>query len=217
VKTFAIIQHQANEDEGFIREWLASHNLSVRRWRVWHEPTFMSPAQLSAIIILGGEANVKDREQLDWMQREYAWLQSAIQHKVPCFGICLGAQILASILGASVRRLETPEKGVFPLKLHRSAWLKDFPLESLMVNQAHAFRFDIPEHGKNLASSHLCEEQLFVDNSERIMGMQCHLEWSEETMARLFPDLMSQTDIPPLQEKEARALLFHLLDKFFIH
>ena len=93
MKPIAVIQHQVNEDEGFIYEWSQLHDLELVKWHVNKQVSFTPASNFSGVIVLGGEANVKDVEKLIWMKREISWIQSAIELSIPCFGICLGAQL----------------------------------------------------------------------------------------------------------------------------
>ena len=210
-----IIQHQSDEDEGYIKQWLETHQFEAHRWKVWLNEPVAAPSNFDGVIILGGEANVKDKAETLWMQTEFDWLEQALRENVPCFGICLGAQILASLLGAEVHSLKEPEKGVKTLQLDNRKVLADFPASRLKVNQAHSYRFDIPDNCQSLAESVLCKQQLFVHNDNRVLGIQCHLEWTADTMRRILPDVVSLEDLSQLKVVETRALLFHLLNQMF--
>lgn len=216
MKPIAVIQHQANGDEGFIYEWSQLHGLELVKWYVNKRDSFPPASNFGVAIVLGGEANVTDVEKLNWMKTEIGWIQSAIELSIPCFGICLGAQLLASILHASVVPLIQAEQGVEELYLSNKGVFIDFNLRQLSVFQAHSYRFEIPESATNYAATEKCGQQLFIHDSGKILGIQCHLEWSLQKYQQLFPDTISGKQGMVFSEDKTKHLLFYLLDRFFI-
>lgn len=67
------------------------------------------------VLCLGGPMGVADRQASPWIDDELELLRDAIDREIPVFGICLGAQLLATALGGEVARRDRPEIGVFPL------------------------------------------------------------------------------------------------------
>jgi GMP synthase-like glutamine amidotransferase len=61
------------------------------------------------VIVFGGEANVDD--DFPWLEAEKAWLRDLLARDVPVLGVCLGAQLIADLAGAEVRKLPEPEIG----------------------------------------------------------------------------------------------------------
>ncbi len=211
----AIIQHQPDEDEGYIKQWITSRQIKNEHWLVWQEPSFKDAADFDGIIVLGGEADVKDRNSVLWMNNEIKWLKLALDNNIPCFGICLGAQLLAHVLGAKIHQLTMPEKGVLPLRINGLKNLVGLPTKQLMVNQAHSFRFDIPPGCVNYAQSDLCQQQIFINKRQNILGIQCHLEWSQSTMVNVLGDKNPSEQSAVIDQKETQLLLFKLLDFIF--
>lgn len=215
MKKIAIIQHQLDEDEGYVKEWSQQREIELARWLVASESTFNPAIDFDGVIILGGSANVEDVASLPWMQREISWLEQAIKKSIPCFGICLGAQLLASILKAQVVPLEQPERGIEKLYLNREGIFANYETEQLSVLQAHSFRFDIPNSAINYASSSKCNQQLFIDTAGKVLGIQCHLEWSLQKFQQLFSESSKLRTSAEFDEVKTKHLLFFLLDKFF--
>lgn len=59
---------------------------------------------VDAVVSLGGEQSVREIERYDYLLAEVDLLRRAVAEEVPVLGICLGGQLLAHALGATVRR-----------------------------------------------------------------------------------------------------------------
>ena len=101
-------------------------------------------------------------------------------------GICLGAQLLAHVLGASVSRNAVPEIGWYPLQ-KTDAGHSDPVLAPLHADtpvfQWHGCRFDIPTDAVHLARSNDCDQQAFR-YGDNAYGFQFHLEMDERLVER---------------------------------
>jgi GMP synthase-like glutamine amidotransferase len=62
-----------------------------------------------AVMVFGGEANVDDDHA--WLREEKEWIRDLLDRRTPLLGVCLGAQLIADVAGAGVRRLPEPEIG----------------------------------------------------------------------------------------------------------
>ena len=61
-----------------------------------------SPLNYSLIIVFGGMMSVHDAPTHEWLNNELLFIKKAIDNEVPCLGICLGAQMIAKILGSEI-------------------------------------------------------------------------------------------------------------------
>ncbi len=103
------------------------------------------------VVVFGGPMSANDGEELSFIRREIDWLAVPLKEKVPYFGICLGAQLLASHLGARVSSHDEDcaEIGYYPIQpttVGRD--LFDWPSH---VYQWHREGFDLPHGGELLA------------------------------------------------------------------
>ena len=57
-------------------------------------------ADHDGVVVFGGPMSANDT--LDWVRREIKWLETPLAEDKPLLGLCLGAQMLARGLGASV-------------------------------------------------------------------------------------------------------------------
>jgi GMP synthase (glutamine-hydrolysing) len=75
------------------------------------------PADLdtvAGVVVMGGPQSVT--EDHPWLTGELDLLRRLVDADVPVFGVCLGAQLLATALGGEVATREVPEIGFVPLQ-----------------------------------------------------------------------------------------------------
>jgi len=95
-------------------------------------------------------------------------------------GICLGAQLMASSLGARVYPGPSKEIGWFPIHAcDHGPDVFDFP-DTTEVFHWHGETFDLPSGAAHLASSEGCLHQAF-QVGVRAIGLQFHLETTPES------------------------------------
>jgi GMP synthase (glutamine-hydrolysing) len=108
---------------------------------------------------------------------ESQYLESAISAGKLCVGICFGAQLLARLLGAEVRKAEQNEIGIYEVKLAPAGRvdpvLGGFP-PRFPVFQWHGDAFDVPAAGELLVTGDTCRNQMFRCGS--VIGVLFHLE-----------------------------------------
>ncbi|QFT55661.1 type 1 glutamine amidotransferase [Microbulbifer sp. THAF38] len=203
-----IIQHEDNEGPGYIADWVSQHQIPTTI--INPQKSVLPENGFSGVILLGGMMNVKDHKLLPWLADEIQWVKSAIQQQIPFLGICLGAQILAHALGAGVKPMKQEEIG-----WHSIDWIAEKPSAIEKVFQAHSYYFEIPKGAKRLASSKLCPNQAFLYR-DNILGLQFHLEWSQQKVAQLFPEHMQKYESPAKNHLASRKALFAILNNHFI-
>ena len=130
------------------------------------------------VIILGGPMNVYEEKKYPFLRDELGLIESCVKKNVKLLGLCLGGQLIARALGATVTKNRVKEIGWFDIQLTgagKSSELFSGLPESLKVFQWHGDRFDIPDGGLHLASSELCENQAFIYN-DCALALQFHVE-----------------------------------------
>lgn len=180
---------------------LAEH-AEVVTVRVWREP-LPEHHRFAAIIAMGGPMGVNDRADLPWIDDEIGYLREATAARVPVWGVCLGAQLLAAALGAAVYSGPVPEVGIAEVELTAAGaddpvWGDTGP--RLVTMQWHGDTFDVPPGAELLASSALYPNQLFRHGAS--YGIQFHIE-ADAALARQW------LDIPAYAEALRRVLGEH--------
>lgn len=220
-----ILQHVPFEGPGAIAGWLAARNAEVGV-TAFHTPAPQLPALdgLDLVIAMGGPMSVNDEADLPWLKAEKAFLRQALEAGIPVLGICLGAQLMASALGARVYPGRDKEIGWFPIAaVPAPDEAFHFPGQATVLHW-HGETFDMPAGAVLLASSAACRHQAF-QWGERAIALQCHPEATPETLAalvqhcgdELVPGLWIQQadELSSGAMKEApaaNALMYRILD-----
>ncbi len=222
-----LIQHADFEGPGAIADWAAARGHKVTT--VMAASGVFPPAREDALlVVLGGPMSAGDEAQHPWLAAEKAAIRLAIDAGSRVLGVCLGAQILASVLGASVGRNPEPEIGWFPISLTPDAGeslvFGAFP-QGPVVGHWHGDTFELPPGATRIATSEACANQAFEYAGGRVVGMQFHLEWTAESVAVLLEtcaaDLVPRPYVVTAKEfsagereyaQECRRLLYTLLD-----
>lgn len=157
------------------------------------------------LIVMGGPMGVHDEAHHPWLIPEKALIHAAIDAEKIVLGICLGAQLIAHVLGAKVVPNTHREIGWFPLTLQTPP--EDSPLGDALPAQIEVFHwhgdtFDLPDDALWLASSEACAHQAFSVGS-RIFGFQFHLETTAESALALVRECANQLDGSPFVQSAA--------------
>lgn len=152
----------------------------------------LSPVQIElqnarGLIILGGRESVAEEEKHGFMAPEKRMILNAVEQNLPVFGICLGAQLIARALGATVERnqvdgVDALEVGWTPITLTPEGE-RDPVLSALGETsqfQWHSDTFHWPPGSLPLASSSLCPRQAYcLDRPDsKTYAVQFHPEIS---------------------------------------
>lgn len=156
--------------------------------RLYAGETLPDPRAIDALVIMGGPMGVHDGEAWPWLADEKRCIESCLRADLPVLGICLGAQLMADVLGAPVRRNRQREIGWFPVE--RSAEAGATPIgarfpERFMAMHWHGDAFDAPSGAVTIGSSAVTACQGFV-YGRRGLALQFHIEMTREGAAALI-------------------------------
>jgi GMP synthase (glutamine-hydrolysing) len=132
--------------------------------------------------------NIYEEADYPWLAAEKTFIASTVDAGKALLGICLGAQLLADVLGGPVTKGEHREIGWFPVELTEAGRalpvFAGFP-NSFPVLHWHGDTFAIPPGAAHTASSAACVNQAFAFDGGRVAGLQFHLEETRESLTDL--------------------------------
>lgn len=179
------LQHVPFEGLGSMEPWLKDRNHDVSCTRVYESHDLPDPSQFEVLIVMGGPMSVNDHLDYPWLDDEKRFIRAAIEANKRVLGICLGAQLIASSMGAAVSPNAFPEIGWFPVTgiPDPAGAAFQFPA-TLDVFHWHSDTFDLPVGAKRLAQSEGCTNQAF-QIGKTVLGLQFHLETTAESAAQI--------------------------------
>lgn len=180
-----VLQHVPFEGLGSIQTWLTGRQAVLSHTLFFESSLLPDIGLLDLVIVLGGPMSVNDEASLPWLVEERHFIAAAIQAGKPVLGICLGAQLIASALGADVYPGLYREIGWFPVQatLCRPGTFA-FPPETVAFHW-HRETFDLPLHAVDLARSAACATQAF-QFGPNVIGLQFHLETTPESLDEII-------------------------------
>ncbi len=185
---FHWLQHVEFEDAANIGVWARQNGFSITKTRFYADDPLPDVRDIQALAVMGGPMNVYQHRDHPWLVREKQFIEKAIAAGVPMIGVCLGAQLLADILGGKVVQNPHVEIGWFDVVLTDEAGncglVKDLP-QRFMAFHWHGDTFEIPPGATRLAQSQACRNQAFVWGSH-VLGLQFHLEYSAESILQML-------------------------------
>jgi GMP synthase-like glutamine amidotransferase len=203
-KVLAYIQHVPFEEPAHIITWATSRNWDLLPIKLYESINLPEISQVDVLVIMGGPMSVNDDELIPWLQQEKAFIATFIATGKPVLGICLGAQLIASVLGAKISKNPEKELGWWPIQLTDSALdhplFKDFPSE-LTVFHWHGETFSLPENSSLLMSSEACSNQAFLYQNH-VLGLQFHFELDNSSMEISMPYIREEWQNSPFVQEE---------------
>jgi GMP synthase-like glutamine amidotransferase len=223
------LQHVPFEGLAKIEEWALKSDHSVKTTRLFANETLPLVDSFDMLIVMGGPMGANDDTRFRWMRGEKLLIELAIQKEKKVLGVCLGAQLIASVLGAKVYANPQKEIGWFPIELNPPN-ARHHPISVLpqrtTVFHWHGDTFDIPKGATHLARSRACENQAFSIGTN-VIGLQFHLEMGlphiESLLRNASADLTGgdfvmdseeMLDLAASQVPPVNAALFRFLDSF---
>jgi GMP synthase-like glutamine amidotransferase len=135
-----VFQHVPFEGLGALEPALRKRGCEIAATRFFANDPLPAAANVDFLIALGGPMSVNDEAAWPWLAAEKEFIRRHVAGGKPFLGICLGAQLLASALGAHVFPNRDKEIGWFPIAgvSARDPAVFRFPATAEVFQQARA-------------------------------------------------------------------------------
>ena len=198
-----ILQHVPFEGIGSIGSWLSARGGNISHTRFFESSTLPKLQGLDLIIAMGGPMSVNDEASLSWLKTEKLFIREAVALGLPVVGICLGAQLIASALGARVYSNENKEIGWFEIEATPGTHeVFCFPNRTTVFHW-HGETFDLPAGAVRLAKSAGCANQAFQIGNN-VIGLQFHLETTAVSADSIITNCRQELVAGPYVQSESR-------------
>jgi GMP synthase (glutamine-hydrolysing) len=177
-----IVLHQEQSTPGRVGHYLKAREipLDIRRPR-FGDPLPGTLAAHSGAVIFGGPMSANDPDA--YIRAEIEWIKVPLREGKPFLGICLGAQMLARHLGATVTAHPEgkAEIGYYPIEATPAgrSMMTTWPAA---VYQWHREGFELPADAELLAEGDMFKAQAFRHG--HAYGIQFHAEVTHAMMCR---------------------------------
>ena len=201
----AIFRFSPTETPGRFGDWLDAQGIAWRLVALDEGAAVpASPRDFAGIGMMGGPMSVND--DLPWVAPLCRLLRTAVARGVPVIGHCLGGQLLAKAMGASVRPAVTPELGWIDVTTNdagaRRAWFGD--RDTFTTFEWHDETFALPPGAKRvLTNSYNVEQGFLLD--DRHLGLQCHLEMTAELLKSWLASSAGELPAVSMPERQSAA------------
>lgn len=187
MQTATILRHVAFEDLGVLSPLIEGSGHNVRYLEAGVDD--LSEVRAGGddlVIVLGGPIGAYEEDRYPFLVDELRLIDSALRNGARMLGICLGAQLLARVLGARVYPGPAKEIGYAPLTLSAAgerSCLRHLVDCDYTVLHWHGDTFDLPAGTSHLASTTLTPNQAFALGTQAL-ALQFHIEADPRAIER---------------------------------
>ncbi len=179
---YLLIKHSMGWDCDRVSQWMRNSGIDCD-WCYPADADSLPDARLySGVISFGGAVSANDCTTLPWVKDEIRFIEQCLEHDLRFFGICLGAQMLARVLGAVVAPRQPVCKEVGFHRIDPTDDSGEFLQQSMMMMQWHSEGFELPPGTRCSAKGDAFPNQAF-HVTEEIFGVQFHPEVNPEALA----------------------------------
>lgn len=222
------LQHDPLDGPGALLEWACTRGHSIATCLICEDQPIPPLESFDLLVSLGGPMGAYEEESHPWITLEKQYLRDAFAAGKKLVGLCLGCQLLADALGGKAYRHTLKEFGWQPIMLTEEGKRLFAPENgelSFLAFQWHGDTYSPPPEAVLLARNEACEQQAFVMNNQ-VLGLQFHLEWTEQMMREALaepgvappPSPFVQSPEEILKDlslfKSGKKRFFALMDRF---
>lgn len=190
------LQHVPFEDIGSMANDFRARGYSLATTHWYKGDTSPTVSSFDALVVMGGPMGIYDEAIHPWLADEKALIKEAIAAGKIVLGICLGAQLIADVLGGKVTRNPHKEIGWLPISINPAA--ATHPIAQVFTRYADVFHwhgdtFALPPGAEHLARSEGCSNQAFC-YGDKVYGFQFHLETTPTSARALIEHCAEDID-----------------------
>ncbi|MBU1194402.1 MAG: type 1 glutamine amidotransferase [Proteobacteria bacterium] len=202
------LQHVPFEGIGSMESFFKEKGYPVTCTKLYDGDPLPQPDAFDLLIVMGGPMGIYDEDEYPWLKAEKQFIAQVISEKKKVLGICLGAQLIADVLGAKVYKNRHREIGWFAIdgcpELENTL-LADVFTQKPNVFHWHGDTFDIPAGAVAVAKSRACANQGFIKDNH-VIAFQFHLETTFQSARALIDNCSDELDGSAYVQSESEIL-----------
>ncbi|WP_413558893.1 type 1 glutamine amidotransferase [Bdellovibrio sp. HCB209] len=172
MKKLLIIQHESDVPAGSTLDWASQNNYQVEYWLPAQGGPAPAVKGYDGVVICGGSMDTFEVDKFPWLHTEKAYIRDLIANNVKIFGLCLGSQLIADIMGGKVHIHEPGwEVGFVPVQTTEG--------ETIQAFHWHHCTFELPPGAELIATNSFCKNQAYKLGNN-IVATQFHPETTED-------------------------------------
>ena len=207
-KVIHVIEHWAIAEPDAGRRHLIASGFDVRVHDPWRgEALPVLSGDEAGLMVMGGPQMVSEHEQWPYLADEFRLIEQAMKLDIPLIGICLGSQMIAHVLGATVRYADRGALSMGFYETRATDAAKGFLPETMMTLNGNAQGFDLPSGATLLATSDetVHPNQAFR-HGDKVLALQFHPEVTRAILDQWqteFADLVTRPGSRSIEEQNA--------------
>jgi GMP synthase-like glutamine amidotransferase len=183
------LQHVSFETPAYIEQIIEKRGFELATTYLYKDDLLPEPDQefIELLLVMGGPMGVHDESTYSWLKTEKMFIEKCLSKGIKVAGICLGAQLVAQVLGAEVNKNRFQEIGFYPAQIKldaHSTLLAGIP-ETIIPLHWHGDTFSIPSGANHFASSEACRNQGFIYKNQ-CLALQFHLESTDASLSAMI-------------------------------
>jgi GMP synthase (glutamine-hydrolysing) len=176
------IAHEDGSVGGVFEEVAVSAGHDWVEWRI-HRDQAPPEDSFGAALVFGGTMNTHEEADHPWLRDEDRNIRRLVGEGIPLFGVCLGGQLVAKALDATVAESPVPEIGWHDVVLAAEA--TEDPVFAALPRefpsfQWHFYSFDAPAGAVRLARTPVSLQAFRF--GDRVWAVQFHPEVTREIL-----------------------------------